>query len=181
MLDYNGEISATDHWPNKPMETQKAADEVFELASVTIDHWDKQIDMNISSAHASLSHTNETDHAYNTADCKFAEALSMRGEVSKMFASIGSCNISDDPVNPCLLFYGPTVTTLDDLEEMIESIVSPSVMQQVRSTISTMEAGKPKGPSAEILSKLWLISEPLAKGVIEQNTQLCCHSADNSM
>ena len=72
---------------------------------------------------------NETDHAYNTADCEFAEALSMRGEVSKMFASIGSCNISDDTVNPCSLFDGPTVTTLDDLKEMIESIVSPSVMQ----------------------------------------------------
>ena len=70
---------------------------------------------------------------------------------------------------------------MDDLEEMLSSIVSPEDMEHVHSVIASIEDGNKKGPSAELLSKLWLVSEPLAKEALEQNTQLCRHNADNSM
>lgn len=181
MLNHDGGISNPNRWPNKSMETEDVAQKVFELASVSYTEWDEEVDRNIQSAFASISHCNNAQQSDSTSDLEFAEALSMRGEVSKMFASIGSCNIADEETIPCSLFEKPTTTTMDDLEKMIESEVSPDIMERVHSVIASMDAGNAKGPDAKMLSKLWLISEPLAKEAIEQNTQLCRHGAENSM
>ena len=143
--------------------------DIFELSSVSVGQWNDQIDANISKSHASMSHGyNES----NNEDCMFAEALSVQGEISKLCALIGSCNISDDNA-PCSLFDRPTTATIADLENMLASMIEPDKMEKVQTIVSAMSAGTPKGPSAATLSKLWLISEPLAEKALEQNTQLC--------
>ena len=179
MLNYEGDLASPNRRTNLPMEVEDIANDIFEMASVTAEQWNSQIDINISSSFASICHLND-DTTANNNDAQFANALAQRCEISKLCASIGSCTISDD-TTPCELFCGPTTATIDDLETMLSSIVSPSEMTQVHSIISAINAGMPKGPSAETLSKLWLISEPLAEKALEQNTQLCRHKADNLM
>jgi hypothetical protein len=44
-----------------------------------------------------------------------------------------------------------------------------------------VQASKNQGVSKEILSKIWMVSDELAQGAINHNTQLCKHHADNSM
>lgn len=67
---------------------------------------------------------------------------------------------------------------LRKLETMLSDMLDSDLLSQVQPVISSINAGKPKGPSAKLLSKLWLVSESLAKGALEHNTQLCRHSAD---
>jgi hypothetical protein len=179
MLNYAGELTSDDRHTKISMETENEADNLFEIAKVTSDHWEANIDANISSAYSTSTETDTTSVLSSSTDDDFASALSLRGEISKFCASIGSCNISDN--NECPLFQGPSVTTLDDLETVLDRIVDPSQMNEVKSVISAIHASKSKGPTPNDLSKLWLISEPLAKGAIEQNTQLCRHNADNSL
>ena len=104
----------------------------------------------------------------------------MRGEISKLCASIGSCSIADDSAQ-CSLFNGPSTTDNENLEAIISSILGEAEIEKVNSIVSAINAGKPSGPSASTLSKLWLVFEPLAKGALDQNTQLCRQSADNIM
>ena len=137
----------------------------------------KAIDANISSAFANISHNNK-DSRNEVED--FAEALSMRGEISKLCASIDSCSIGDNSAQ-CSLFEGPSTTNIENLEDIISSILGATEIEKVNSIMSVINAGKPNGPSASTLSKLWLVSEPLAKGALDQNTQLCRQSADNIM
>ena len=177
MLDYNGELNPPDRRLDKPMEVDDDHMDIFELSSVSVEQWNEQIDANISESHASISHGYDES---NNEDRLFAEALSVRGEISKLCASIGSCNISDDNA-PCSLFDRPTTATIADLENMLASMIEPKELQKVQSIVSAMSAGTPRGPSAATLSKLWLISEPLAEKSLEQNTQLCRHNADNVM
>ena len=87
----------------------------------------------------------------------------MRGEISKLCASIGSCSIADDNAQ-CPLFDGPSTTNIENLEAIISSILGEAEIEKVNSIVSAINAGKPSGPSASTLSKLWLVSEPLAKG-----------------
>ena len=51
----------------------------------------------------------------------------------------------------------------------------------VRAQISAAEAREPKGVSPTMLSKLLCISDKLAEGVIDQDTQLCRNNADNAL
>ena len=47
------------------------------------------------------------------------------------------------------------------------------------SLISAAAADKPKGVKPSVLSKLWSITEKLAEGAVEQNTQFSRMSAEN--
>lgn len=181
MLNFEGSINPPSRQTTLLMETEDEAKEVFELASVSIENWSSHIDATISSSCSSLCHkdtfiSSELPHHNNDTD-NFATALCLRGEVSKFGASIGSCHTYDH--TKCSLFDGPTTTTLDDLESLLASIVDPSNLSEITSVVSAIKASTPKGVVSSDLSKLWLVSEKLAKGAIEQNTQLCRHHADN--
>ena len=72
------------------------------------------------------------------------------------------------------------MTHMDDLEESLSDLVSPEHMESLMASISSI-AGKSKGITVDKLSKLWLITEKLADGAIDQNTQMRRHNADNIM
>ena len=116
---------------------------------------------------------------YHNSDCDFAQALSLRAKISKFGASIRSCTISPSTDSP--LFEEPTITTLDDLEYLIEAVVEPDKIGQLKSVIAAINVGKPKGPTPEFLLKLWLVTEKLAENAIHSNTQLYHHNSDNKM
>ena len=177
MLNYEGELVSDDRRSNLPMSRDDENEDIFELASVSVDEWERQVDVNISSAYVPPVVDLHCDRA-DSLDDSFSEALNLRGDVSKMSGSVGSCNLGID--DQCSLFEGgPMTTTLDNLEESLSSILGPDQLQDVMATISAAEAGKPKGVTPAHLSKLWFVSEKLAEGAIEQNTQLCRHNADN--
>ncbi len=175
MLNYEGEMVDHSRRQNIPMSLEDEGDDVFELACVSVDEWENHVDANISSAFVAPIPDLHCERA-NDQDTDFADALNIRADVSKMSGSVGSCNIGE----PCELFTGgPTTTTIESLEASLASILAPDQLEDVMATISAAEAGKPTGITPERLSKLWFVSEKLAQGAIDQNTQLCRHNADN--
>ena len=172
MLDYEGELKDIDRRSNEPMQTNNDNDDIFEISSVSVDSRNSLVDATISSAYVAEEHL---DDCRENRDKYFAEAL--RGEISKVQeASIGSTTFSDEP---CELFRSDPsflVTHMDDLEELSD-LVSPEHMDSLMLASISSIAGKSKGVSADKLSKLWLITEKLADGAIDQNTQMCRHSA----
>ena len=103
-----------------PMEVDDESRNPFELASVSIEQWNDQIDANVGTFHASMYN--------NYKGNLFSESLSFRGEISKLCASIGSCNISDDNT-PCSLFDRPKTATIADIEKMLPSLIEPNEME----------------------------------------------------
>ena len=67
------------------------------------------------------------------------------------------------------------------LEESLSSILGPSEMKATLEAVVATMASKPKGINPEILSKLWYISDTLAEGAIEANTQLRRYNAENTL
>ena len=75
----------------------------------------------------------------------------------------------------------PITTTWDNFEDSLKGLLDPSQIEFFQTQISAAEASKPKSVSPTMLSKLWCISDKLAEGVIDQNTQLCRNNADNAL
>ena len=67
---------------------------------------------------------------------------------------------------------------MDELEHSLSSILDSD---QVNAVIATVSVNQSKGANPELLSKLWNINTDLAKGALDQNTQLCRHGSDNIM
>ena len=176
MLDYQGEmtnVSLRD--PDRVIFPDSTSDGLYELPTVSSTCLEDQIDANISSNFyiPPLILDNPISPDF---DVDFCEALSFRGEISKMEASIGSCNISSVDSDPFCLdkpFFG----TIDSLKDILD----PEKIHYIESKVSSVQANKSKGPSKEFLSKLWMVSEPLAEAALDHNTQLCRHNADNTL
>ena len=115
-----------------------------------------------------------------SSDVTFCKAINLRGEISKLGASIGSCNIS---LEQCSLFdtESPSITKWEEVESTLKSDLSPEELKFVEAKVSSTQASRPKGVTKEFLSKLWLIPENLAEDAISRNTQLRRQSQDNSL
>ena len=155
MLNYEGEMVSDDRRLSLPMDGDDDAHDVFTASSVDCDVFDSHIDAVISSAFVAPD-----------------EVLHGRGEISKFAATIGSCTVSEEC---CSLFES------DDMQLTVNGLLDPDFLHNVQSELASLQAGKPVGVNDVHLSKLWLISEPLAQSAINQNTQLCCHNADNTL
>ena len=179
MLAFDGQMSSDNRRLNTPMETEIEDPDALEISSVTVKQLDDFIDENISSAYVSppMLDPNYIDDGSDRND--FAEALSVRGEISKLCASIGSCTLTDQSSGS--LFDEPSTMTIDNLESMLQNMLDPCEMAKVQSVISAINAGTSKGPDPKHLSRLWLIDESLAAETINQTTQLCRQNADNSL
>jgi len=172
MLNYEGNIVSDDRQLNHQMEIDDEARNIFDTSSVTVEMLDSHIDASISSAFSTDDYVVTQNEHVNDVD-GFAETLSLRREISKFAANIGSCTISDER---CSLF-----TDIDSIHESIIGLTDPAFMRDLQMNISSLQAGQPVGIDSKTLSKLWLVSESLAKGAIDQNTQLCRHNADNTL
>ena len=173
MLDFNGEMA--DKSRRKDEICIFEQDEIPELSSVSVEEWESNIDANISSAYVAPA----IPSAINDPNLEFADALNIRGEVSKVAASIGNCDFSQSMDTPLFENNAPYITTWDNFEDSLKDTLDASQIEFVQAQIAAAQASKPKGVSPEVLSKLWCISDKLAEGAIEQNTQLCRHNSDN--
>jgi len=98
-----------------------------------------------------------------------ASALSERGEIGRFMASIGSTNAVD-----CEYLFD--IADGSDTNEPIcigEIDLDPYF-------VSTAHAERPKGVSAEQLSKVWRIDLETAKRTLEVTTQRCQRSEDQT-
>ena len=175
ILNYEGEITDPKNRTRRVMGTIDEGEEVYLNASVEVDAMNKVIDATISSAFTAPSR----DTSNTSFDADLADCLSRRAEVSKVQASIGSCNISDD--RNCPIFDEPMLMKTDELENILSSILGPVEMQATLDAVVATMASKPKGTDSETLSKLWYISDSLAEGAIEANTQLRRYNAENTL
>ena len=85
-----------------------------------------------------------------------------------MRSSIGRCNVSNED---CDLFQYPYFTATTNLESNLEGILGPYHFQAILSAVSATEANSPSGIKPTYLFRLWIISETLAEGAVESNTQ----------
>ena len=113
------------------------------------------------------------------ADDGFCEAINLCGEISKMCASIGSCNVSKD--DHIFESEVPISSTWDEMESVLKHHLDENQIKLIESEIASLHATRSKGVSKETLSKIWLVSEDLAQGAIDRNTQLVRHSSENIM
>lgn len=146
------------------METEDdEAKELFGASSVSSDTYESHVDAIISSVFvADDNFISENEHA-NDVD-GLSRALSLRKEISKFAANIGSCTISD---NNCSLF----ATEIDSIHDTISRLIHPDSLHEMQCSVSSLNAGKPVGVDPTTLSKLWLISEPLTQGLSKEKKQ----------
>ena len=129
-------------------------DGMFQNLSISINNLDEHIDSTISSTYTYFPgslHKQWSSKFYND----FANSLSLRGEISKTSASIGSCNASSED---CELFQYPSVTTITNLEYNREGIFGPYHVQAIISSVSDVEVNRPSGIKQTYTSKLCIIS-----------------------
>ena len=175
MLDFNGEMADKSRRKNDLYVFEEDENDNPMLASVSVDIWESHIDANISSAYVAPS----VKPQINNPDVEFANALNVRGEVSKVASAIGNCDFSKSGSDNSLFGDTPYTTSWDNFEESLKGALDDTQIAFVQAQIAAAEASKPTGISPQVLSKLWCISEKLAEGAVDQNTQLCRHNADN--
>ena len=161
MLNFNGDISDPSRQMNLVMDVD---DNDGVVTSVSLSAYNHAVDSNIL----------ESFHYVPSDDDKFLTAVSERAEISKVVGSIGSVRAASDP---CNLFAEPLQGTTDKLRNLLADILDDNLMAKV----DAIQASSTGGVTKEMLSKIWVVSEELAQGAIDQNTQLCKHHADNSL
>ena len=110
-------------------------------------------------------------------DAGFLDSLILRGEKSKLCATIGSCNISND--KSIFDLKATMAPTWDDMKSSLQGYIDEDKIRAIDAEISFLYASWPTGISKENLSKFWMVSKELAQGAIDQNTQLVQHSNKN--
>ena len=118
MTNFEGDIVEDKRKTNYAMEISDDYD-MFKNWSVSIKNVDEHIDSKTRRAYA-YDPGSLHKQCNSNFDKDFANALSLRGEIYKMSASIGSCNV---PSEECDIFQSPSVTTITNLEYNIEGIL----------------------------------------------------------
>ena len=95
-LNFDGSLSDSFRHTKEPMFIDHQRDLPHEVASLSLSQLNLQIDAVVSSAHTSLFHVSELDHSLADYDFEFYDALALRGEVSKLFSTLGSCNVESE-------------------------------------------------------------------------------------
>ena len=178
MLNYEGEMNDASQRTDLQMNLlDKDSDDALEIAQVSVDGWNSQIDANISVAHAMPAVDNQS--GLNESE-ELAYALGLRGEISKVYGTLGSANVGSLE-GARSIFDEPITTSVDNLDSMLMSMLDPTEVADIQASIASASADSPDGISPKVLSKLWCIPENLAKDAVAQSTQLCRHNADNYM
>ena len=141
MMDFNGEM--TDKSRRKDDLCVFEEDENPMLASVSIDTWESHIDANISSAYVAPS----VQPQIHNPDVEFANALNVRGEISKVASSIGNCDFSKSGPNNSLFGDTPYTTSWDNFEESLKGALDDMQIAFVQAQIAAAQASKPTGVS----------------------------------
>ena len=179
MLDFEGNMAENDRRSAEKVvfeDEDDNPDAHVSSATVPIATWNQTINATISSAFISSPYAAKTDMSL---DHDFCEALNIRGEISKLCASIGSCNISDD--NSLFDLRKPSISRWEDIESSLRNYLDEGSIKAVEAEIASTQASRSKGVTKETLSKIWLVSEDLAQGAIDKNTQLVRHSEENTL
>ena len=136
MTDYEGELNVPKRRSSLPMEVSNMSDEIFGMASLSTDTWDRHINSTISSAFMA-DKPDDVGLGNQSEGRDFADALALRGDISKVSASIGSTSISDDD---CPIFAQPITTTINKLEESLAKVLAPDHMEEVITAVSLVLA-----------------------------------------
>ena len=174
MLDFEGNISQKERWLKDPMIFEKDSDEdmMFDCSAIRMD---EVIDGNISS-YIMMDEQNLSHNAPHE-DLEFAFALNAKREISSFDSTPADIMNIDGNRD---IFSCTMEGKLDELRNIVMEFVPDDKVKDIDAVLSAV-AGIQVGPTAEYLSKLWMISEKQAEGAINLNTHLCKRPADNSL
>lgn len=161
ILDWQGDIIEPKYRRKHLLDIPTLSDPTISSLTIPIPSYEEAIDSVMSNAFTACSISSDPF------DGGFANVISSFTELGKFGMSVGSLTVSDSGSNEHILDK-PIITHIDeaDWKELYE--VSAS-------------AKKPKGVSADFLSKIWNIQHEQAKGVLAQTTQLNRQGADNDL
>ena len=138
MLDFEGNLSE----PYRRLNHQVVfEDEEYDwastMASVSASDGEANIDANVSTAFSvspSVEH-----HSSPSYDVDFCKAINLRGAISKLSASIGSCNVSSDP---CSVFYinKPSFSKWEEVELTLKLVLHPKELEYAKTKVSSAQA-----------------------------------------
>ena len=99
------------------------------MASVSESDWEASIDNNVSTAFAVQSSVEH--HSSPSSDVAFCKAINLRGEMSKLSASIGSCNVSSDS---CSLFdiSKPSLSESEEVESTLKLVLNSEKLSMLK-------------------------------------------------
>jgi hypothetical protein len=173
MTTYNGAISAPGQRENNIMIIDDDEDDMS-LPNISALQLSDHID-NVSDSAFVCEDDNLDNYGL---DSLFATNLNQRAEVSKVMASIGSTNVSNDTLfEEKEAYFGE----LDNLTAQLTEALGPESVSKVKAAVASVKAGKSQGVSKQKLSKIWVVTEDLAQCAIDHNTQLCKQHADNHL
>ena len=133
MMDFEGNIAEPNRRTRFIMEPDRHDDLMPEVSALD---WNAALDENVCTSFQ------EDKSDFDSGEVnEFANAINLRGEESRMFASIGSCNVGKVGTDEVFITQ-PYFTTLDELEEKFSKDLSP--------TISAAHADLPKGVNKEV-------------------------------
>ena len=95
-----------------------------------------------------------------------------------MMSIIGGTTVDE---SACPLFHDPLSATFDALESQLSLVLGDDAANTIRSNIGPIQSTRGNGVSKEHFSKIWVISQDLANGAINQTTQLFRHHADKTL
>ena len=174
-INFHGEISEPNRWLNDDMLLDDDEDNEFDMSAFTVESLENAIDVNVSLAIC--------DDVLSRFGCNhdedFARDMSRRAAISSARA-VHNLDPNDSPNISNNIFDEGYEGTLEGLVSMIDGLVPTEKLHEVEAQCAAM-AKDMKGPSPELLSKLWMIPENLAKDAIDQNTHLCRRPEENSM
>ena len=148
MTNHEGEIIDNVGHLNTSMELLDDTNKIFELASVKTSKWYEAVDAVISTRYMCESIEECNDTSRYDLDADFSAKMSLRGEVSKISGSIGGTIASNTKSS---LFTEPSITTMDNLDSSLLSILKPDELSAV---IKTISVNQNQGPTPKNLAKL---------------------------
>ena len=81
----------------------------------------------------------------------------------------------------CPLFHDPLAARFYGFESQLSLVLGDNDVNTIHSTIGAIQATRGKVVSKDHLSKIWVISQDITNGEINQTTQLFRHHADNNL
>ena len=130
MLNYDGEMVSNERGLNLTMECENEARDIFDISDVSVERYESCVDAAVPSVFVAYeSFVSDSGHVND--DDGFAQALSLRGEISKFGANIDSCTISDDS---CSLF----TPDIDSIHDSITNLLHHDTICEMQSAISSL-------------------------------------------
>ena len=119
------------------------------MASVSESGWEDNIDANV---HAAFSVPPSVEqHSSPSSDVSFCKSMNLRGDLSKISASIGSCNVSSELCS-VVDIEKPSFSKWEIFESTLKLVINPEELEHIEDKVSCTQVSRFREDSKEVPS-----------------------------